>query len=113
MFRNNVAFNQDISNWDVSAVTNMSNMFDGASAFNQDLNLWDVTSVTNMSSMFNSITLSTANYDALLIGWSAQNVQSNIVFGGGNSQYSSTSQTARDNLIQTFGWTVTDGGAAP
>ena len=45
-------FNQDIGNWDVSNVTNMSNMFDRAQSFNQDIGSWDVSSVTNMYIMF-------------------------------------------------------------
>ena len=44
-------FNEVISAWDVSNVTNMSSMFNG-SGFNQPIEGWDVSSVTNMSSMF-------------------------------------------------------------
>ena len=33
-------FNGDISNWDVSNVTNMSNMFHGAESFDQDISGW-------------------------------------------------------------------------
>ena len=58
------AFNQPIGNWDVSKVTNMKGMFngahafmeawfDGASAFNQPIGNWDVSQVTNMEGMFN------------------------------------------------------------
>ena len=60
-----VEFNPDISSWDVSNVTNMSNMFGtkGYSEtlnrdnyyevyFNQDISKWDVSKVTNMSGMF-------------------------------------------------------------
>ncbi len=46
------SFNQDISSWDVSNVTNMSLMFRYAKEFNQDISNWDVSSVTNMSRMF-------------------------------------------------------------
>merc|ERR1712032_1487605 len=46
------AFNQDLSKWDVSAVTSMWNMFSGASAFNQDLSKWDVSAVADMEGMF-------------------------------------------------------------
>ena len=41
MFRNAIAFNQDISAWNVSSVTNIRNMFDNADAFNQPLDSWD------------------------------------------------------------------------
>ena len=52
MFRRARAFNQDISDWDVSRVTNMSGMFLGALAFNQDIGTWAVDSVANMNGMF-------------------------------------------------------------
>ena len=45
-------FNQDISNWNTSKVTDMSHMFSGATVFNQPLNTWDVSNVTDMSYMF-------------------------------------------------------------
>ena len=46
------SFNQDISGWNVSNVTNMSGMFEGVKSFNQPLNDWDVSNVTDMYSMF-------------------------------------------------------------
>jgi len=44
-------FNPDISNWDVSSVTSMFALFRGT-PFNQDISNWDVSSVSNMGSMF-------------------------------------------------------------
>ena len=38
----------EISNWDVSKVTNMDSMFAGATSFNQPLKNWNVSNVTNM-----------------------------------------------------------------
>ncbi|MCI7237947.1 BspA family leucine-rich repeat surface protein, partial [Campylobacter sp.] len=38
--------------WNVSNVTNMSEMFSGCENFNQPLNSWNVSNVTDMSEMF-------------------------------------------------------------
>ena len=45
-------FNEDISNWDVSNVTNMIVCFVVVHLFNQDISSWDVSKVTNMKGMF-------------------------------------------------------------
>ena len=106
------AFNQRISDWDVSTVTDMSWMFSGATAFDQSLTGWDINSVTTMEEMFKNVTLSTANYDSILTAWAAQPVQSNVVFDGGNSQYSTgAATTARGELTgPPKNWVITDGG---
>ena len=44
--------NGDISEWDVSGVTDMSGMFAFAIPFNGDISEWDVSGVTDMSEMF-------------------------------------------------------------
>jgi surface protein len=45
MFLSAKVFNQDLSPWNVDAVTTMQNMFNGATAFSQTL-CWDTTSKT-------------------------------------------------------------------
>jgi len=136
-FHCDTAFNQDLSGWDTSNVTtmnqmfyfcyvfdqpllwdtgnvtNMYRMFLQCPAFDQDISGWDVSKVTNMGEMFSSVTLSTINYDALLIGWDAQNLQSNVDFGAGNSKYTAgaAAETARTNMITTDNWNITDGGS--
>jgi len=113
MFYEATAFNQDISNWNTSQVTNMANMFYYATSFDQNLGNWNVSSVTAMDGMFTGVTLSTANYDTLLIGWSALTLQNGVSFDGGNSKYSAGAATnARTYIINTFSWTITDGGQA-
>jgi surface protein len=42
MFKRATTFNQDIGDWDVGKVTDMSGMFIGADAFNQDIDRWNV-----------------------------------------------------------------------
>jgi len=110
LFKGANSFNQDISSWDVSSVILMSDMFEGASSFDQDLSAWNISSVRYMYDMFKDVSLSIANYDALLIGWSVQSLNSDVTFSAGDSQYSNASQSARDTLTNAFNWTLTDGG---
>jgi len=51
MFMDKLTFNEDITHWDVSSVTDMRQMF-WDSSFNQPIGDWDVSSVTDMSQMF-------------------------------------------------------------
>ena len=111
MFWGTSSFNQPIGNWDVSQVTTMDGMFGGASSFNQTIGNWDVSQVYDMEAMFDQVTLSVANYDNLLTGWSALNLQSGVQFDAGYSKYSSTvGEPARTYIIDTFGWSISDGG---
>ena len=52
LFAYNSDFNGDISSWDVSGVTNMAFMFDGCKFFNRDLSGWDVSKVGYNTLMF-------------------------------------------------------------
>ena len=113
MFNSATNFNQDLSGWDVSKVTKMKQMFADTS-FDQDIGSWNVSNVAKMSLMFHNVTLSTANYDALLIGWNKRSLTTGtgVAFSGGNSKSTdaSVASRAKANIISTYGWTFTDGG---
>ena len=65
MFQDATSFDQDVSGWDVSSVTDATSMFQESTSFNQDLSDWDISSVTDMSSMFHDAT----SFNANLSGW--------------------------------------------
>ncbi len=62
-------FNQDISSWDVSNVTNMTRMFYKTNAFNQPLGNWDVSNVTSMGMVF-----SQSSFNQPIGNWDVSNV---------------------------------------
>jgi hypothetical protein len=98
----------------MSLCANMGGMLYHASggSFDQDLGDWDITSMTTAANFLTNQTLSTANYDSLLIGWDANTHNNTVTLTAGNSTYSaavSAAATARANLVAD-GWTITDGG---
>ena len=62
-------FNGDISNWDVSNVTDMSRMFSHAE-FNGNISDWDVSNVKDMDSMFEY-----SNFNGDISEWDVSNVK--------------------------------------
>lgn len=105
-------FNQDISGWTVSSVTNMTWTFRGALSFDQDISSWDINQVTGFSLFMHDVTLSTLNYDTLLIAWEAQapTYTGGISFGGSQYTLGSLAEGAKNSLTATYSWTITDGG---
>ncbi len=57
MFHRSYNFNCDIENWDTSKVTDMNSMFSYAYNFNQNIGNWDTSRVTNMKRLFNGATI--------------------------------------------------------
>jgi len=113
MFRNCPLLNPDVSNWDISSMTGVRNMFANVDSFDRSLANWGVIPFANnewSSFMINSDGLSTINYDATLIAWAALTQTPNININFGGSQYSYEAASARQTLIDDYGWTITDGG---
>ena len=74
-----------LNKWNVSNITNMSNMFFDARFFNQNLSGWDVRKVNNFSSMFAAQTDAMNFFDGDLSNWQliANNTNCNNMFGAG------------------------------
>ena len=73
----NSGFNQDISNWNVSDVSNIGTMFQNNSVFNQPLN-WEAPNSINFGAMFYGATnfnrdisgfIKTISYDVIFDYW--------------------------------------------
>ena len=105
-----LAASPDVTSWDTSSATNMSQMFYALGSFDVNLSGWDFSNVTNMAEMFTSTTLPTTSYSNFLIKVEADNSNSSMSLGGGSSEYNASGETARNALISSHSWTITDGG---
>ena len=68
------SFNQDISKWDVSNVTQMNSMFSYIEDFNQPLNDWDVSNVKEFTLM-----LLSTSFNKPLNNWNVGNAERLLV----------------------------------
>jgi len=131
MFMNVTTFNQDISGWNTGAVTSMMNMFYGATNFNKSIGNWNVSNVQTMKGMFygtnynqnlgnwtlssltnatnmNSTTMSTANINSTLYGWSTKSPLTSNLYMDLSGYYTDPSGSAGYNTLTTSpnSWTI-------
>jgi hypothetical protein len=99
-------FNQNIGNWNVANVQNMYRMFYGSS-FNQSLGNWTLSDLQNGEGMLMvNDTMSTANINATLYGWSLKTPLASNVTVDIKGYYTDPSGTLGYNtLVNTNGWT--------
>jgi len=94
----------------------MSEMFQDCPAFNQDVSGFNVTALTSAANMFNNSGFTQTNYDLLLdidTGWPSQAVLGSVAFHAGSAKYGAGKpKDGRDHLTGVHSWTITDGGAA-
>ena len=99
-------------------VTNMNSMFDNCTAFNQDISGWNISSLqTAIGFMANKTTADFSYLDDIYIGWNTfienNGVPLSVVIDFGSIQYTggfSLAEQSRTKLINSFSWTITDGG---
>jgi len=63
-----------------------------------------------MNFMFQDSNLSVENLTACYENWSQLTLQQNVSFGAGTIKYNSSGQAGRDILVNTYNWTIEDGG---
>jgi len=108
-----LTFNQDISKWNTSNVTNMAGMFKDNKAFNQNLGSWDLSSVDSVQNqslqyMLSGCGMSTANYDATLIGWAANpKTPKNVILGSSGLSYCAALNDRNTILVGEKKWKIT------
>ena len=110
MFYKSSSANPDTTNWDVSSVTDMYAMFYNASSANPNMRNWNISNVLDMSSMLENSNLSLENLTACYENWSQLSLQNNVSFGAGVTKYNSSGEAGRGILINTYNWSITDGG---
>ena len=84
-----------------------------ANSFTGALDGWDIGSVSSIGYFANGATITTDNYDALLVSWEGQSPfvgLTNVNFGNSTFSLGTAADTARASLVSTYNWTITDGG---
>ncbi len=99
--------------WDTSRIIFMEGCFRSATLFNQDIGDLNISNVTNFTNFMLGKTdsdFSTANYDALLIGWASRPVQPNLSINFGTIKRTAASTAAKSVLTSApNNWTIVDG----
>lgn len=111
------SFNQDISGWQLDSWNYAPDTF-LACPFNYDISEWNFSKVINMSRFLNSGSFSTANYDKLLLALAAAPTLSFNAYISTGPKYTTDGTgnietdpaAARQYIIDTWNWSISDGG---
>ncbi|UOY05335.1 BspA family leucine-rich repeat surface protein [Muricauda sp. SCSIO 64092] len=98
---------------DLDSVTDMSNMFNGATAFDGDLGAWDLGQLTNGTGMLNGSGLSEDNWDATLIGWHGQDFTNTATIGASGLVYCKAVSQRTALISNGFSFTGDTQGTTP
>ena len=98
-------------------VINMNSMFDNCFAFDQNIGTWNISSLqTATNFMANKTTADFSYLDNIYTAWNTfienNGVPLSVVIDFGSIQYTggSVAEQSRNKLLNSFSWTITDGG---
>ena len=110
----------DVSGLDTALVSNMSQTFRNCNGLTSIVGVedWAITGLDGTADLTLFLTggkMTTAQYDNLLVKWQAQDPFNGMTPSFGASTYTggSAAATARQDLIDIDGWSISDGGIAP
>lgn len=109
-FMNTPNFNGDIGHWNLGYARHWANTFNG-SGLDTNLAAWDISNITSLTNFLVNGGMSTSNYDDTLIGWAAQTPNTGLEchFGSSVNTLGGAAEAAKNVLINTYLWTITDG----
>jgi len=102
MFYKTYNFNQDIAAWETSKVKTMASMFKDASSFNSNIEAWDVSRVKSMSSMFEDA----VSFNSAIGAWDVSRVSRMSKMFNNADQFNDPTIVAWDvSSVTTFEYT--------
>lgn len=105
MFNGASAFNQPIGTWNMQKCSTISNMLANATAFDQNLGAWTLTECISFDGFMSGktpSTFSTANLDAIYIGWTNKYMPMSRNMSFGTAKYSSAATASRALLAAAY-----------
>jgi hypothetical protein len=95
-----------------STVTRLSNCFFNTTNFKQNIGVWSISNVIVLDNFIKNTSITPDIYDEILIGFASQepNIHMNNIFDCDVSYTPSISGYARNILMNTYQWLITDGG---
>ena len=110
MFEDCVLFNQPI-NFNTTSANTYQGMFARCNLFNQNIGSLNMTNLTSIGLNYEFLgnSLSITNFNKSLEGWASQSTPTQNINVACLQNYSSTGETYRNTLINTYGWTFTGG----
>jgi len=99
--------------WDVSAVTDFANAFRDMGTLNIDISGFRFDALASNTVFMSGTTLATAQYDAALIEWDGIDAPNSLSWNFGTSKFTGggAAEAAKNALVATDLWVITDGGA--